>query len=353
MRLPLILFLIAAAALCQAQATLPTLEAYRAADRAHQIEPRNPEIVNTWLTLAAALASEAARLIDEGKYDAALENLLAVQRPLEHSASWNNLIGYAEFKLQQPEKAQRHLRQALELDPNSEGYLLDMTEFLSSRHAYKEAIEFLEVGLKRIPNSVGIRFTLALNQLLDQQREKATAALEQLHAEHPELVYVSHALGEAYEAAENWNAMVKLGRALQSQYPNAAVGWYLEGAGLAHSVVDQNGSRSTALHALQRAIALEPSSARYHFQLGKEYEVERDYPHAIEQLRCAIRINPQHERAHYVLATVYKKAGETKLASEQFQIHKAIKIKGQQEAYSAMIARTRAISSETGEKRIQ
>jgi tetratricopeptide (TPR) repeat protein len=348
-----LILLVVAAALCQAQATSPTLAAYQAADRAQQLEPRNPEIVKNWLTLAGAAASEAANLIDNGKYDAALENLLAVQRPLEHSASWNNLTGYAEFKLQRPEKAQHHLRQALELDPNNEGYLLDMTEFLSSRHAYKEAIEFLEVGLKRMPNSVAIQFTLAVNQLLDQQREKATAALEQLHAEHPELQYVSHALGEAYEAAENWRAMITLGRALQAHHPSAALGWYLEGTGLSHSVVDRNGSRRDALRALERAVALESSSARYHFQLGKEYDIERDYPHAIQELRSAIRINPQHERAHYVLAMVYKKIGETKLAAEQFQLHKAIKTKGQQEAYSAMTARTRAISSETGEKGIQ
>lgn len=351
-RLVPIVFVIAAA-LSKAQATSPTLVAYRAADRAQQNDPHNPEILKSWLNLAAVLAGEAAHLIDEGKYDAALVNLSAVQRPLNNSASWNNLIGYAEFKLQQPDEAQSHLRRALALDPNNESYLLDMTDFLSSHHAYKEAIAFLEVGQKRIPNSIPIRFTLALNQLFDQQLVKATASLEQLHAEHPELVYVSHALGEAYEAAENWGAMVTFGRALQVQYPNLAMGWYLEGAGLAHAATDQNASRSATLHALQRAVELDPSSARYHFQLGKECEVEHDYPHAIDELRAAIRINPQHERAHYVLATVYKKIGDTKLASEQFQLHEAIKTKGLQDAYSAMEARTRTLGVETGEKRIQ
>jgi Flp pilus assembly protein TadD len=326
-----------------------TLDAYRAVDRAQRIEPRDPQIIKAWLRLAAAIATEAGHLIDDGKYTPALARLSAVQRPLEHSASWNNLIGYAEFKLQQPEKAQRHLRQASELDPDNEGYLLDVTGLLTSRHAYAEAIEFLEVGLKRVPNSVSIRFSLAVNQLLDQRREKATSALEALHVENPELEYVSHALGEAYEAAENWSAMVTLGRKLQIQYPNAALGWYLEGAGLEHLTIQGNESPLVALHALQRAAVLDPSSARCHFQLGKEYEAQRDYPHAIRELQRAIRIDPQHERAHYVLAMVYKKAGEVELASEQFRIHKTIKTKGQQEAYSTMLAGTHGIASESGE----
>ena len=314
------------------------IEAFHALEKARQLSPSDSQITQAWLQVAGLLAGHAADLIDRQQYQPAFALLSAVESPLGHSASWNNLIGYTEFKLNNPDAAQRHLSSALRLDPDNESYLLDIAEFLSSRQAYPQAAAFLQVGSQRMPDSLPIRFALAVTELLENKRVEATASLEKLHSSHPELAYVSHALGEAYEAAENWPAMLTLGRALQQSSPGDPTGWYLTGIGLAHTGPGNESSLTEATHALERAAALNPNSSRYQLQLGKAYQAQKHYARAIPALQNAIRLNPQDERAHYVLAMLYRKTGDTALAAEQFKIHSQIKTKGQQNAYTVMLA---------------
>ena len=314
------------------------IEAFYALEKARQLSPSDSQITQAWLQVAGLLAGHAADLIDRQQYQPAFALLSAVESPLRHSASWNNLIGYTEFKLNNPDAAQRHLSSALRLEPDNESYLLDIAEFLSSRQAYPQAAAFLQVGSQRMPDSLPIRFALAVTELLENKRVEATASLENLHSSHPELAYVSHALGEAYEAAENWPAILTLGRALQQSSPGDPTGWYLTGIGLAHTGPGNESSLTEAAQALERAAALNPTSSRYHLQLAKTYESQQDYKRAVTELQNAIRLNPEDERAHYVLAMLYRKTGDTALAAEQFQIHSRIKTKGQQNAYTVMLA---------------
>jgi Flp pilus assembly protein TadD len=324
------------------------LDGYRALDKAQSLNPHDEQTTRSWLGLAASLAEQAADDIDKGHYEAALEILSTVKRPLAQSASWNNLIGYAEFKLNRTDFAQHHLSAALELDPNNENYVLDVVEFLSARQAYPQASAFLQVGLKRMPDSIPLRFALAVTELLENRRAEATAALENLHASRPELAYVSHALGEAYEAAGNWQGMATLGRALQESGPNDPTGWYLVGVATAQEKAGDPDSLAEAVSALEKAVSLNPNSSRYHMQLGKIYENQKSLAAAIREFEEAIRLHPQDERAHYLLANVYRKTGQTTLATEQLQIHKQIKAEGQQNAYAAMLARTHAMPSNSG-----
>ena len=96
------------------------IEAFYALDKAQHLSPGDAQITRPWLELAGLLATRAADLVDEKQYQAAFALLTIVERPLAHSPSWNNLIGYTEFKLNNPDAAQRHLSSALRLDPDNE-----------------------------------------------------------------------------------------------------------------------------------------------------------------------------------------------------------------------------------------
>jgi Flp pilus assembly protein TadD len=213
------------------------LEAFRALDHAQQIDSKDAQITGAWLEVAGSVAAEAGNAIDEGQYAKAFTMLSAVQRPLEKSASWNNLIGCTDFKLKKPEDAKRYIETALQIEPDNEGYLLDVGEFLATYHAYGEATKFFEVGLERMPHSAPVRFGLAISYLLQNRTSQAASLLERLHLEYPEWTPVARALGECYEAGAHWSAMINLGTSLESREPKNAFGWYLEGAGqekLAH-----------------------------------------------------------------------------------------------------------------------
>lgn len=314
------------------------MQAFRALDQAHQRAPEDAQVQRAWLALAAAIATEAGKEIDRGQYRPAYTKLLLVKSPLQKQASWNNLIGYAEFKLNMPDHARYHLQAALELDPENEDYLLDAGEFLASRHAYRQAGEFFAIGAKRMPHSRRVRFGVAITDMLQDRRQEAIQELEQLRSEYPDWEPVYRALGECYEDAGSWPALIALGRSLQSKNPANASGWYFEGAGEERLSMQNGTPASAAISPLRRAVALAPHSSRYHFELGKAYAESKQPRDAVRELQESIRLDPGQERAHYVLARVYRELGEAKLAEREFQVHSSIKERGRKEAYAAMLA---------------
>jgi tetratricopeptide (TPR) repeat protein len=314
-------------------------EAFESLDHAERLAPEDPQIRKAWLGVAGSLASQAADLINKGQYAKAQRLLLATERPLENSAYWNNLLGYAEFKLNRPKPALEHLQKALQLDPDNTDFLMDVGEFLAHYRAYREALEMFQVAAKRLPKSPQVQFGLAVSYILENRREEATRLLEALIAWNPKFEPAYRALGECYEDAGRGKAMVELGRRLQAIDSSNPTGWYLEGAGLLNESVQNQNLLTSAIPALERAVALAPRSSRDHFILGKAYEAERDYPKAIAELKETIRLDPKHERAHYVLAQIYERMGEKQLAQAQFEAHNRIK-KGERNAqYRLLLTR--------------
>ncbi len=323
------------------------LEAFRALDRAQQISPNDTQIAEAWLKVAEAIAVEAGNAIDKGQYAPAYRMLSTVHRPLERSASWNNLIGYAAFKLKKSEDAKRYLETALRIEPDNENYLLDVGDFLASYHAYGEAASFFEIGAKRMPHSAPIRFGLAISYMLQNRTNEAIGILEQLHTGYPNWDPVDRALGECYEATGHWSSMIQLGQSLQLREPGNAFGWYLEGAARGE-IAYKDGTRLTeAINALERAVALDPAASRYHFQLGKAFEEDKEFENAVRELKETIRLDPDNSSAHYVLAMAYKELGETKSATREFQIVRGMKTKSMQETYIAMLAVTQRSRTES------
>jgi len=316
-----------------------TEDAFAAFDRAHRLAPRNPQVTAAWLDTAGRLATRAADLIEAGKYAQARSLLMTVRRPLERSGSWNNLLGYAEFKLGHPEVASRYLERALQIEPDNEDFLLDVGEFLAHHRAYDKAAAFFEVAIQRMPHSPRVRFGLAVARILQNRRPEAIAALERLLQEDPRFEAVYRALGECYEDAGNWTGLIDLGRRLQQVNPSNPVGWYLEGAGMARLAVEQHTSSLPAVAALERAVRLDPGTSRYHFTLAKACQEAQQFDRAIEELNAAIKLEPQHERAHYVLGRLYMQVGEREKGRAELAIHAGIKAKDRKSVYGALLLR--------------
>lgn len=314
-------------------------EAFQSLDRAQRLAPRNPQVTSAWLDTAGRLASQAAELIGKKKYTEARSLLVAVQRPFENSASWNNLLGYAEFKLRRPSEASFHLEKAIRLEPDNEDYLIDVGEFLAHHQAYDKAAAVFEVAVRRMPHSPRVRFGLAVAHILQNKRPEATVALEKLLADDPRFEAVYRALGECYEDAGNWGGMVDLGRKLQQVNPQNAVGWYLEGAGLARLALEQRTTSLPAIAALERAVRLDPATSRYHFALAKVCQEEKQLDRAVEELNAAIRLEPRHERAHYVLGRLYIELGKTEQGRRELAFHAGLKAKDRQSVYGALLLR--------------
>ena len=312
-------------------------EAFAALDRAQKLAPKDPGITAAWLEAAGQLATEAADLENKGKYQQARDLLLKVARPLTDSPSWNNLLGYAEFKLGHPEDAITHLQKALHLDPNNIDYLLDLGEFLAYYRAHGEARKLFEIGAARMPDSPRVEYGLAVSYLMEARRPDAIALLKSLIASNPKFEAAYHALGECYQDSGQWDEMAKLGKSLQGVNPSNPMGWYLEGAGLLELADRDRKLLPPAISDLKRASALNPNSSRFHFALAKAYKENENYEEAIAELKETLRLDPQHERAHYVLGQLYRQLGQRELAKRELALHNKIKAHERQAAYRLLL----------------
>jgi tetratricopeptide (TPR) repeat protein len=316
-------------------------ESFAALDQAQRKSPHDPNITKAWLDAAAVLATEAADCIEKKDYQRAKRLLDRVRRPLENSASWNNLIGYAEFKLDQPEPALRHLQKALALEPDNEDYLLDIGEFLAYHRAHKESADLFEVAAKRMPNSARVQFGLAVAYILQNRRDEAIVLLKGLISRHPRFEPAYGALGECYEDAGDGEALVDLGRKLQSVNSSNPSGWYLEGAGLLRLVAQGQATLGPAVERLKSAVQLAPSSARYHFTLAKAYQESGAYELAVSELKQTLALDSQHERAHYVLGRLYQRLGKRELAAAELKAHSMIKQQDRTAQYRRLLITSR------------
>ena len=314
-------------------------QAFEAFDHAQQLQPADQQIEAAWLRTAGQLASQAAECLEQQKYEKAKQRLLQVSRPLGGSASWNNLLGYSEYKLGDVKPAFEHLQKALQLEPANTNYLLDLGEFLGHYHADHEAQELFEIAAQRLPGSKPVQFGLAICYILEDRRTEAAQLLEKLIASDPTFEPAYRALGECYEDAGDGKAMVALGKKLQSVDASNPVAWYLSGAGSLKESAQDQALLASAIADLRHAVNLDPASARYHFMLGKAFEEEHSDSEEIEELRETVRLDPDHPRAHYVLAQLYQRLGERQLAQAQFAAHNRIKGKERGSQYRLLLTR--------------
>ena len=74
-----------------------------------------------------------------------------------------------------------------------------------------------------------------------------------------------------------------------------------------------------SIHALKRALDLNPDSADSHFGLATAYRMNLDWGLAAEEFRQAIEIDPKHLDARLYLSAVYTDMGRLEEAREQLR----------------------------------
>lgn len=328
-----------ATAIVLSGATSPSgdLQAYRKLDAIQRMKPHDAAVTKAWLDEAARLATLAADHIERRQYAEAVKLLRATERPLSRAPSWNNLRGYAEFKVGNPKPALQYLQRALQLDPQNEDYLLDVGEFLGHHRAHDEAVRIFEVAAKRMPQSPRVTVGLAVSYILQNRSDEAQRLLEGLVSTHPRFEPAYKALGECYESSNNAKGLMELGRALQQINPQNPLGSYLEGAGLLMEGRSDSSSLETAMSALRRSLRLDPSNIRARFLLAKALQDTGAEDLAISELKQLLAMDPDHVRAHYMLARLYQRKGDNEGARLEFEKHRTIKVRDQNAQYRRLL----------------
>lgn len=314
-------------------------DAFRALNRAHRLSPENSEIERARHKVAQELMIEASNLIERKKYQEAENLLRAIALPLalppRSRGSWNDLLGYAEFRLNQPRPALRHLQEAVHLEPDNEGYLLDLGQFLLHYRDYVEASRVFEAGLARFRNSSRLRLALAMTFELEGRHDQAIALLKNLIASNPDFELAYHILGISYENTRRWAEMVKLGKKLQRVNKFDSLSCYLVGVGSLGLADKDPRVLPEALSALTEYRRLNPKSSRAHFLLARAYEDQGDARMALKELEETLQLDPHFAEAHYALAILYRQRGKPDLAQKEME--RFNKLKGMEEKKSRLV----------------
>ncbi len=318
--------------------------------KALELEPRNYDAnhnlgelyVRAGKVPAATPYLENAQRInptaDDNGYDLALAYIvtdrLADARQLLHnllkqkdSAELHNLLGEVEEKDSKFVDAANEYELAAHLDP-SEGNLFDWGSELLLHRTLDPAITIFEKAAERYPNSPRIAIGLGIAYYSRGNYDDAVKSL--LHAADlsPADPRVYPFLSRAYDSSPSQaEEVVARFRRFSVQQPRNARAQYYYAMSLwkGKRAQDPNLDLTQIAALLKKSIALDPSLAEAHLQLGNLYSEQSKYADSIPEYQRALELNYDMPDAHYRLSQAYVRTGNKDRAQEQIQIYQKLR----------------------------
>jgi tetratricopeptide (TPR) repeat protein len=252
-----------------------------------------------------------------------LQNLLKQK----DSAELHNLLAEVEEKDGKFVVAANEYELAAHLDP-SEGNLFDWGSELLLHRTLDPAITIFEKAAERYPNSPRIAIGLGIAYYSRGNYDDAVKSL--LHAADlsPADPRVYPFLSRAYDSSPSQaEEVIARFRRFAEQQPNNGRAQYYYAMSLWKGKRIQDASLDLAQISalLKRAIALDPSLAEAHLQLGNLYSDQHKYPDAIPEYQHVLELNSDLADAHYRLGQAYVHTGEKDKAQQQLQAYQKLR----------------------------
>jgi tetratricopeptide (TPR) repeat protein len=262
----------------------------------------------------------AEKSLNEGDYRVALALLNAVRDHFQNKAAWRAMVGYAHFKLDQPEPALENLQLAVRLDPSNEDYYLELAEFLGANNAVSTVVIALESAAKSLPGSIKIETALGVAYLMIADTRKAETMLKNVVKRHPAFEIAYKLLADCYLREHDWGALKSISGVLRERNPKNAAGWYY-GALAEYETLDSHAAESLErIHRYTRtAIRLDPEDWRSQVLAGKLLLREKRPMEAATAFRKATELNPAEPSAYYLLATTLRDLRSTEESKAAFE----------------------------------
>ena len=211
------------------------------------------------------------------------------------------------------------LRQAIDRHPGDEINYLAAADRLAEENKLLPAVELVERGLEKLPDSYSLRFKnahllyfLAQYGMAESEYRKAAELRPDLDMPRVGLALVlmeTRQLDEAYTILQE----------LLHRTPLSFYGHYLLGElAIMSGVAPGSQVESKAVEHLKQATALQPDFffwegsspvALAHTSLGKLYLKRNDPASAVRELEKAVRLDPEATPAFYQLSIAYRKLG--------------------------------------------
>jgi len=257
---------------------------------------------------------ENARYAEAAKI---LETIRGLSTP---DAAFHDLLGSVYYALDDPRKASDELQDAVRLEPaDAEHYFKLGMVFLKHRTP-DPAIYIYETALKTRPDAPKLWLGLGLSYYFASRLQDAEQALRKALALDPQYEVAYVVLGDLFEQSGKLDEAIAIFARVIEIKPDLYLPYYYYG-----KLASKEGNKriGEAIEKLQKAVALNPTFAEAHYELGKA-EVQAGRPEeAIPELKKSLELNPSLAQSHYQLGLIYKKLGDQPRSAEQFRLFQA------------------------------
>jgi tetratricopeptide (TPR) repeat protein len=261
-----------------------------------------------------------ARLADARQL---LQNLLKQK----DSAELHNLLGEVEEKDGKFIAAANEYELAAHLDP-SESNLFDWASELLLHRTLEPAIQVFQSATERYPKSPRMAIGLGIAYYSRGNYDDAVKSLLRAADLSPADARVYPFLSRAYDSSPSQaDEVIARFRRFAEQQPGNGRAQYYYAMSLwkGKRAQDPNLDLTQIGVLLKKSIALDPSLAEAHLQLGNLYSEQSKYSDSIPKYQRALELNSDLADAHYRLGQAYVHTGDKERAQEQFQVYQKIR----------------------------
>ncbi len=264
---------------------------------------------------AAVRYNLAVAQLQDGQPAEAISTLSARADALD--AGSLSLLATAQAADGRTAEAVRTLRTAAQRNPQEERNYLDLAILCQRDGALTLAVEFLDAGLRRLPDSGRLYAARGVVRSQLGEMEKAEEDLEHAALLEPEQAYAAAGLSVLFtETGRAEGAARLLRRKLARSRNDPNLNCLLADALMRDGAQPGQPEFEEARQALLRAIGGRPGFARAHAALGKLRLREGNAEAAAKELGKALELDSQNRTALSHLSTALRKMGRTREAAE-------------------------------------
>jgi tetratricopeptide (TPR) repeat protein len=261
-----------------------------------------------------------------GNYSEAEDMLKRLVGKGDESSKYFNLLGWCLAKREKIQEAVKAFDHAIYLDPQRDSNYVDLATVLMGAGLLPTSLEAANRAVEVDPDSYA---AYRVRGQIQMRQHDYTAAVDS-YRKAAELNSAGSGplldLAEAHAGAGQFEKACSTLEATIRKYPREAQGYYQYAVVILHqSGADAAANRSKATALLQRALTLDNSFARAHYELGEIWLEQEESAKALAELQKAAKLNPSDENTHYALWLVLRKLGRTQQAQDELRMFRELK----------------------------
>ncbi|MFN0169495.1 MAG: tetratricopeptide repeat protein [Bryobacteraceae bacterium] len=236
--------------------------------------------------------------------------------PIESRAAAAAIAGECYAQSGKPAEAVRHLKMAIQWMPGAEEHALALARVHRANREYALAAAALEAPRRRGAESAELLLALGTNLVSAANWAEAVPVLEQLIRRFPDREEAYGLLAQAYRGTGELARATESLRRLAERKP----GFPMIHVSLAQALMEEGPTRTeAALAALAKAERSSPADPDVYFLRGKLHLAQGRLNDAVAAFSRAIALQPDSPTFRYQLGLAYQRMEKHREAKDQFE----------------------------------